>query len=264
MQNILFFLKKYIKDIILFILIIICLGLIIWKCFLDNNDIENNIDTVALVDEKENVVSEKEEEVKNFNVDIKGAIKKPGVYQVKEGSIINDIVTLAGGFNTRAYKDGINLSKKVSDEMVIYVYTNSEIKEIKKEKDNQNSVDTNKVCEEKSYNINNCIDEGYSVVEVPNGDVNKTQNNNEHIEQNSSSNDLNNKVDQTEEESKLVNINTADIAGLTSLSGIGEAKAKAIIEYRSLNGNFKTIEDIMKVSGIGEAAFGKIKDFITV
>ncbi len=83
MQNILFFLKKYIKDIILFILIIICLGLIIWKCFLDNNDIENDIDAFALLDEKEKVFIEKEEEVKNLKVDINGAFKKQVVYQVK-------------------------------------------------------------------------------------------------------------------------------------------------------------------------------------
>ena len=49
-----------------------------------------------------------------------------------------------------------------------------------------------------------------------------------------------------------------------SLSGIGEAKATSIIAYRNTNGSFKTIEEIMKVSGIGESVFAKIKDYITV
>ncbi len=62
----------------------------------------------------------------------------------------------------------------------------------------------------------------------------------------------------------LININTAGINELMTLSGVGEAKAKAIIEYREKNGSFKSIEDIKNVSGIGEAAYQKIKDYITV
>jgi competence protein ComEA len=49
-----------------------------------------------------------------------------------------------------------------------------------------------------------------------------------------------------------------------TLSGIGESKALAIIEYRDNNGGFKVLEDIMNVSGIGEAAYNKIKDYITL
>ena len=53
------------------------------------------------------------------------------------------------------------------------------------------------------------------------------------------------------------------LAELTGLSGIGEAKAKAIIQYRNENGNFTNIEDIKKVSGIGDALFKKISNEIT-
>ena len=62
----------------------------------------------------------------------------------------------------------------------------------------------------------------------------------------------------------LVNINTADSTQLMTLSGIGETRAEAIIAYREANGNFQKIEDIMKVSGIKEGAFNKIRDQITV
>lgn len=71
-------------------------------------------------------------------------------------------------------------------------------------------------------------------------------------------------LSQDNEESGLVNINTADVKLLMSLPGIGEQKAKAIIEYRSTYGNFQTIEDIMKVGGIKEAVFIKIKNLISV
>ncbi len=63
---------------------------------------------------------------------------------------------------------------------------------------------------------------------------------------------------------KKVNINTADRKELETLPGIGESKAASIIEYRQTVGNFTAIEEIMNISGIGEAMFAKIKDKITV
>lgn len=62
----------------------------------------------------------------------------------------------------------------------------------------------------------------------------------------------------------LVNINTADKAELMTLTGIGEVKAQAIIDYRTTNGAFAAKEDIQNVSGIGTATYSNIKDYITV
>lgn len=64
--------------------------------------------------------------------------------------------------------------------------------------------------------------------------------------------------------SALVNINTANLAELDALPGIGPAKAQAIIDYRTANGNFLTKEDIKSVSGIGEATYEDLKGLITV
>jgi competence protein ComEA len=61
-----------------------------------------------------------------------------------------------------------------------------------------------------------------------------------------------------------VNINMATQAELEALNGIGPVKAKAIIDYRNANGPFRTPEDIMKVKGIKEGEFGKIRSDITV
>lgn len=62
----------------------------------------------------------------------------------------------------------------------------------------------------------------------------------------------------------LVNINTADKAELMTLTGIGEVKAQAIIDYRDANGPFKTKEEIKNVSGIGDATYEKLEAYITV
>ena len=63
---------------------------------------------------------------------------------------------------------------------------------------------------------------------------------------------------------QLININKADIQGLTSLPGIGPAKAEAIISYREENGGFKSVQDLMEVTGIGQKTFEKLETYITV
>lgn len=63
---------------------------------------------------------------------------------------------------------------------------------------------------------------------------------------------------------KLININTATAEELMKLPGVGEAKAASIIEYRNTKGKFKTIQDLMKISGIKEGLFNKVSSYITV
>lgn len=65
-------------------------------------------------------------------------------------------------------------------------------------------------------------------------------------------------------QTELVNINTANETQLCTLPGIGESKAKDIIAYREANGEFQSIEEIMKVPGIKESLFQKVKDLIKV
>jgi competence protein ComEA len=61
-----------------------------------------------------------------------------------------------------------------------------------------------------------------------------------------------------------IDINRAEPWLLEALPGIGETRAQAIVNYRDDNGPFRRIEDLLKVSGIGEATFEKIRDYITV
>ena len=71
-------------------------------------------------------------------------------------------------------------------------------------------------------------------------------------------------IQDTNSSSNMVNINTATQAELETLPGVGASTALKIINYRNQNGNFKKIEDLMNVSGIGEAKFSTIKDHITI
>jgi comEA protein len=62
----------------------------------------------------------------------------------------------------------------------------------------------------------------------------------------------------------LLNINKASINDFMSLPGIGEAKAKSIIDYRNSKGSFKSLDEIKDVKGIGESIFEKIKEYLTI
>ena len=70
-----------------------------------------------------NLAYKKDDILDNFYVEVKGEVKNPGVYEVNSKTIINDVINLSGGFTKKAYTKNINLSKKVSSELVIYVYS---------------------------------------------------------------------------------------------------------------------------------------------
>ncbi len=172
---------------------------------------------------EEKIVEPQEPIMEKYKVDIKGQVAKPGVYEIEKDSRIIDVIQLAGGLKKDANTDFLNLSKKVEDGTVIWVYTKKEIEQLKKTKTVIEYIE--REC--------NCPDVSNSAC------INKDTTNSK------------------------VNINTATIEELTTLTGIGESKAKLIIEYRTKK-PFEKIEDIMNVSGIGESAYEKIKNFITV
>lgn len=142
-------------------------------------------------------------------VDVKGAVNKTGMYRIKEGMRLMDVIGLAGGFTAEADQNQINFSKLLADQEIVYVP---------------------KVGEE---------------IPTINEETKSAQN-------------------KTEDTNKKININTADASELQQLSGIGEKRAADIINYREANGSFQAIEDLMKVSGIGEKTLENLKDSITI
>lgn len=66
------------------------------------------------------------------------------------------------------------------------------------------------------------------------------------------------------EASEMVNLNTAGVEELMKIPGIGETRARAILEYREINGMFLSTEEVMQVKGIGEGVYSKMLPFITV
>lgn len=160
--------------------------------------IEETLDTIDILEETS---------IEVISVYICGEVNNPGVYEINRGSILNDVVNLAGGLTERADINHINLVYIINSNISIY---------IPNENENQES-------------------------EIIFGDI----------------------TFQSDDEDSLININTATLDELMTLPGIGQSTANRIIEYRE-NNAFTRIEDIMNVTGIGEAKFNSIRELICV
>ena len=128
---------KVIRKIIYPLTIMLLIFIFICIFCVKNNLNKNKYDDIEVVT---NIVKEEnkiKEETKNitYNVDIKGAVKNPGVYKISSDLTVNDAIILAGGLTKEADTSVTNLAKKVTDEMVIIIYTKNEVK-------NSNIVDT--------------------------------------------------------------------------------------------------------------------------
>ncbi len=137
------------KFVIIIVLIISMLGGIFYYVKNDNKVSED----VVLVTKK---VSSTKVSNKKMYVDIKGSVKNPGVYEFKENDRVIDAINYAGGLNKYANTSNINLSQKLSSEMVIYVFSNKEIE------DGSKVSSCSTICEVNVIEVNNCVDENNS------------------------------------------------------------------------------------------------------
>lgn len=207
------------NKVILISLIILTIGTLIWTTQ------DEEIKETEIVKEEKIEKNKTKEKKHTLKIDIKGEIQNPGVYELTNENNVIDAINMAGGLTKQSDTSNINLSKKLTDEMVIIIYSKEEIKNMT-EKEKITCPPCNNAC------INESDEKG--------------------------------KLEIKEENNELININEATKEELQKLNGIGESKAEAIIEYREKVGKFEKIEDIKNVPGIGEAAFEKIKNNIKV
>lgn len=219
---------RYRKQIILGISLVIVLATTISSViYFYEPKKEKKIEKVAV--EKIKKETKKEDTEKLYMVDIKGEVISPGIYELPSTSRVIDVINKAGGLTDIADTSVINLSKKIEDEMVIIIYSEYEVNNWLKTK------------QEEEYLQEKCQNSEESKIE----------------------NDACISDNAIENNETLININTATKEELMTLSGIGETKALAIISYREKT-PFTSIEDIKNVSGIGDSTYNEIKDYITV
>ncbi len=180
---------------------------------------------------------DKEIQPEEIRIDIKGEIKNPGVYKLSKGDRVYDAIKVSGGLTENADTTLINLSKNLTDEMVIIIYNKNEIEKIKQENLKEETIIKyiEKECSCPDTINDACIKETSK----------ETQ-----------------KSEPTKD--NKISLNNATLEELLTLPGIGESKAKQIIKYREENKGFKSIEEITNISGIGESTFEKFKDYITI
>lgn len=240
------------KKVIISVIALLLLSLISFIVISNITTSKGKITVDTKVEEK--LVSSEEQKAQEYIlVDIKGEVQTPGVYKLPVNSRVIDAIEASGGLTKKAVTTYINLSKTLKDENVIIINKKSELKKIEEKKNIEEiKINNNSSISVKTSDvITNDVDK---VKEEPTAEtITKTPE-----EADSPANESSRK------ETTSVNINESSIEELTTISGIGESKAKAIIEYRTTNGPFKSIEEIKNVSGIGDKLYDKIKAYITI
>ena len=181
----------------------------------------------ADIDDGSGAVSDKEMQQAMIYVDVCGAVANPGVFQLAAGSRVFQAIEAAGGYLPEAALTCVNRAGVLTDGQQLYILTQEEME--------RQGLDPAEMSGASDGQMNGSAGTGQNT-----GMTAQVQQDNR------------------------ININTADEAQLTTLTGIGATRAQAIIAYREENGPFAAIEDIMNVQGIKEGTFAKIKDEIVV
>ena len=179
------------------------------------------------IDNGSEAVSDKEMQQAMIYVDVCGAVANPGVFQLAAGSRVFQAIEAAGGYLPEAALTCVNRAGVLTDGQQLYILTQEEME--------RQGLDPAEMSGASDGQMNGSAGTGQNT-----GMTAQVQQDNR------------------------ININTADEAQLTTLTGIGATRAQAIIAYREENGPFAAIEDIMNVQGIKEGTFAKIKDEIVV
>ena len=177
-------------------------------------------------------IQEQDEDLCPIRIDVSGAVRRPGVYCFETGSVIQDAVDIANGFDIAyGYKyisRKMNLAYELKDNQKIYFPFRDDL-----------------VCELQDFSPE--VEKEEVIIKDTEGVVDG-----------STTQDLPNNNTEDDTSVGCVSINSGSKEELMTLSGVGESTAQKIIDGRP----FETLEDIMNISGIGDATFEKIKDDI--
>ena len=165
-------------------------------------------------------------------VDVCGAVVNPGVYELSSDSRVFQAIEKAGGYLPGAAASYLNRARSLSDGQQIYVPTQEEV-------DSQTIPLTQDETAQDGMVQEGTAQTGTAAYNTADGTG-------------------------TTQAGQRIDLNTADVSQLSTLTGVGESKALAIIAYREENGPFTSIEDIMNVPGIKEGTYEKIKDKIAI
>lgn len=169
-----------------------------------------------------------------INVDVKGAIKKPGIYRIPSGSRLIDVIYKAGGLRKDAVLNNVNMTTPVSDGTSVYIASKAdEIKKVEEKKEEPKKLEKDTV--RKPFKNN-------EITTLKKEKVSVKRNNTKEV----------------------INLNTATEEQLNELPGIGDTLAKNIISYRSKIGKFKNLDDLNNVDGIGKKKLKKLKNRLTI
>ena len=194
-------------------LIGIALGLI-WLNLRPRRPIMQEESSISSSRLAEPISSQQSSQPDKIYVDLKGAVKHPGIYALDQGSRVFDLLEMAGGLTEDAAERALNQAQLLVDQQSLYVPTMEE-------------------WEAESLGPQaNVVGSQAAIVSSPSANSGRG------------------------------NINQADLAQLETLPGIGAKKAQAIIDYRTANGSFHSLEDLGKVKGIGPKMLEKLKNLV--
>lgn len=194
---------------------------------ISTNDKAKTLPVSSLPQSAQGAVTSKAAQTKTVRVQVSGAVLEPGIYDVPASCRVEEAIAAAGGLTENADSERVNLVRKVRDGMQIRVPV-------------QKAVQTNR-----TQRKNAQATAGYSA-----SSTKKVGSTRAGAEKNNSA-------------VQIVRINSAGVSELQQLPGIGPALAQRIVETRN-SGRFSSVEDLLRVPGIGKAKLAKLRNYVEV
>ena len=210
---------------------IIFIAILLTGCIItgliSNNDKEKPLAGSSLLQSAQGAVASKAAQAKTVRVQVSGAVLEPGIYDVPANCRVEEAIAAAGGMTENADSERVNLVRKVRDGMQIRV----PVKKVARTSRTQR-----KSAQAKS-GLSESASKKYGSAKAGSGRNNSMMQN--------------------------VRINSASAGELQQLPGVGPALAQRIIETRS-RGRFASVEDLLRVPGIGKAKLAKLRNYVEV